>query len=60
MGKLNAAATAQITAICNRYKDEETPLKDMCKSIKNNKKSGLYNGAYEVVKLAMEMKKDRR
>ena len=37
-------------------KDEEF-LIDMCENIKENKKIGLYNGAYEVVKLAMNMKK---
>ncbi len=35
MGKLNAAATAQITAICNRYKDEETPLMMILSDIQN-------------------------
>ena len=38
------------------FKDEETPLKNMCENIVNNKNAGLYNGAYEVVKLAMKMK----
>ena len=42
------------------FKDEETPLKNMCESIKSNKQSGLYNGAYEVIKIAMKMKEDRR
>ncbi len=35
MGKLTAAATAQITAICNRYKDEETPLMMILSDIQN-------------------------
>ena len=35
---------------------EEATLSYMCDRIKENKKSGLYNGAYEVVKLAMAKK----
>jgi hypothetical protein len=35
---------------------EEDTLAYMCERIKENKKSGLYNGAYEVVKLAMGLK----
>jgi hypothetical protein len=29
----------------------------MCNNIKSNNKQGIYNGAYEVVKLAMKNKK---
>lgn len=36
-------------------KDRET-LVYMCENIKNNKKAGIYNGAYEVVKKAFELK----
>ena len=39
------------------YKDDNTTLKDMCKNIVRNKSLGIYNGAYEVVKIAMGMKK---
>lgn len=35
---------------------DHTTLKMMCGCIMNNKKAGLYNGAYEVVKLAMGLK----
>ena len=35
---------------------DHTTLKMMCENIINNKKAGLYNGAYEVVKLAMGLK----
>ena len=36
----------------------DTPLLDeMCENIIENKKSGLYDGAYKVVELAMGMKK---
>jgi hypothetical protein len=35
----------------------ETPLLDeMCECIMENKKAGLYDGAYKVVELAMKMK----
>jgi hypothetical protein len=33
---------------------EDTLFKDMCKAIVDNKKAGIYDGAYNVVKLAME------
>ena len=38
------------------FKNEKTPLINMCESIKNNKKAGLYDGAYKVVELAVNMK----
>ena len=38
------------------FKDEDTPLKNMCENIKKNKIIGLYDGAYKVVELAMNMK----
>ena len=38
------------------FMTDHTTLKMMCDNIKNNKKAGLYNGAYEVVKLAMGLK----
>ena len=37
--------------------DEDTLLTQMCRAIVSNKKSGLYDGAYNVVKLAMGLKK---
>lgn len=33
-------------------------LKDMCENIVQNKKAGIYDGAYKAVELAMEMKKN--
>jgi len=39
------------------FKDDNTTLKDMCENIVRNKSLGIYNGAYEVVKIAMGMKK---
>ena len=38
------------------FLEEEATLKYMCDRIKANKASGLYDGAYEVVKLAMAKK----
>ena len=38
------------------FLEDETLLKDMCGCICENKKSGLYDGAYKVVELAMGMK----
>ena len=38
------------------FKDEDMPLRNMCENIINNKKTGLYDGAYKVVQTAMGMK----
>ncbi len=38
------------------FLEDETLLKDMCGCICENKKSGLYDGAYKVVELAMGLK----
>ena len=38
------------------FRDEDAPLTDMCRNIINNKKAGLYDGAYKVVELAMTLK----
>ncbi len=35
------------------FMDDKEILKNMCENIKRNRKMGIYNGAYEVVKLAM-------
>ena len=39
------------------FLNSDNELKDMCESIVKNKAMGLYNGAYEVVKIAMGLKK---
>ena len=39
------------------FVEDNTTLKDMCENIVRNKSLGIYNGAYEVVKIAMGMKK---
>ena len=39
------------------FLDDNSTLKDMCENIIRNKSLGIYDGAYEVVKIAMGMKK---
>lgn len=39
------------------FMQDDSILTDMCENIKRNKADGIYDGAYEVVKLAMNMKK---
>ena len=38
--------------------NDDKLLCDMCDNIEANKKAGIYNGAYEAVKIAMNMKKE--
>jgi len=38
------------------FLSDGTLLKDMCKNIEKNKEAGIYNGAYKVVEMAMNMK----
>ena len=38
------------------FLEDKTTLKDMCENIVRNKQMGIYDGAYEVVRLAMQMK----
>ena len=38
------------------FMEDKTTLKDMCENIVRNKSLGIYNGAYEVVRIAMAMK----
>lgn len=39
------------------FMEDDTYITDMCENIKKNKQMGIYNGAYEAVKLAVNMKK---
>lgn len=39
------------------FMEDDTYITDMCENIKKNKQMGIYNGAYEAVKLAVTMKK---
>lgn len=45
--------TLQMTDL---FMNESYLLEQMCECIKNNKKSGIYDGAYKAVKLAMKLK----
>ena len=38
------------------FMKEDTLLFDMCDAIVKNKEAGIYDGAYKVVELAMQMK----
>ena len=38
------------------FMDDGTVLEDMCRNIIRNKSLGIYDGAYEVVKIAMGMR----
>lgn len=40
------------------FMNDDKLLCDMCDNIEANKKAGIYNGAYEAVKIAMSMKKE--
>ena len=40
------------------FMNDDKLLCDMCDNIEVNKKAGIYNGAYEAVKIAMSMKKE--
>lgn len=39
------------------FMEDGVTLKDMCEAINLNKKIGIYDGAYNAVKIAMELKK---
>ena len=39
------------------FLEDNTTLKDMCENIIRNKSLGIYDGAYEVVKIAMGLKR---
>lgn len=41
------------------FMKDSTLIKGMCECIKQNGKAGIYDGAYKVVRLAMDMKKNR-
>ena len=55
-GTLECEDIPHLLQMVKLFLTEEDTLAYMCERIKENKKSGLYNGAYEVVKLAMGLK----
>ena len=40
------------------FLEDETYLDGMCDAIVHNKQAGIYDGAYKVVKLAMELREN--
>lgn len=52
-GSLECVDVPHTIQMLNLFMNEEATLKYMCDRIKANKIAGLYDGAYEVVKLAM-------
>ncbi len=56
-GTLECRDIPHTLQMVDMFLEDETFLKDMCANIVRNKTMGVYNGAYEVVKLAMGMKK---
>ncbi len=55
-GTLECEDVPHTLQMVSLFLTEEATLSYMCERIKENKKAGLYNGAYEVVKLAMAKK----
>ena len=56
-GTLECEDVPHTLQMLGMFMNEEDLLSCMCGRIKENKKAGLYDGAYEAVKLAMSMKK---
>jgi hypothetical protein len=56
-GTLECRDIGHTTQMLQLFLEDENFLKDMCENILSNKKAGLYDGAYKVVELAMQLKK---
>ncbi|WP_027421938.1 DUF6937 domain-containing protein [Lachnobacterium bovis] len=56
-GTLECRDIPHTVQMINLFLEDDQLLIDMCENIKTNKKIGLYDGAYNVIKLAMGMKK---
>lgn len=55
-GTLECTDTAHTLQMIDLFMTEDTLFKGMCDSIVKNKEAGIYDGAYKVVELAMQMK----
>ncbi len=55
-GTLECRDIAHTIQMMQLFLEEETILKDMCENIIKNKEAGIYDGAYEAVKIAMNGK----
>ena len=55
-GTLECRDIPHTLQMVDMFLNSESELIDMCNAIKENKKTGLYNGAYKVVEIAMGLK----
>ena len=56
-GTLECSDIPHTLQMIKLFMEDDTYITDMCENIKKNKQMGIYNGAYEAVKLAVTMKK---
>lgn len=56
-GTLECRDISHTLQMLKLFIEEDTLFKDMCSNIVKNKKMGIYDGAYKVVKLAMQKRK---
>ncbi len=56
-GTLECRDLPHILQMTDLFMEDDSELKQMCQCIKENKKAGVYNGAYRAVELAMGLKK---
>lgn len=59
-GTLECQDIPHVIQMLDLFMNDTVLLEDMCRSIVRNKEMGIYDGAYEAVKLAMRLKEDRR
>ena len=57
-GTLECRDMEHTIQMINMFLWDDRFLSDMCQNIMNNKKAGLYDGAYNVVKIAMGLKRE--
>ena len=57
-GTYECATKKEIFAMIKHFNNDNSLLKSMCFHIKNNKKCGIYDGAYNVVKMALNMREN--
>lgn len=59
-GTLECQDIPHVLQMLELFMNDPVLLEDMCHNIVRNKETGVYDGAYEAVKLAMRLKEDRR
>ncbi|MBQ8995629.1 MAG: hypothetical protein IJ091_07420 [Oscillospiraceae bacterium] len=57
-GTLECRDTAHTLQMIDMFLNDENYLSDMCANIVRNKENGVYDGAYEAVKIAMSLKQE--